>query len=402
MSSLLIDTHGTAAENTHPDVTPLVFRDAPDIVCHQRTAGIRRTVVLPLTILIAQDTPLIGTEPQAAILRCIAAHDDVAGHAQTLLRELLHRFQRLRVHLDDTTVVTADPVVAFLVFRDGVDITDGHALEVRHRLQTHGDAVLIAGEPHTAQLVEIKMFDGVLRQRGLVALDVQELPPLTALLVEHEHALMVGSHPHEALRVVAHLPDEHVLRHIFIALGPHQFRQRRVPALLILHINIGTHGVRNYPKVLVLVSGHPIVVIGIQGVLHIGILPQHLTLLAIDAHQFAEGRYEHHTLLRLGIGRYTKVLRELIWPVAESEVLEVLSHGVEIVETVLIALHPIVLLRVEVDALHTAEHTPLVQPVRRVSVHLLRHRVVHRIVHTLFQPQPAAVTFLDLVDAVVT
>ena len=246
------------------------------------------------------------------------------------------------------------------------------------------------------------MFDGVLRQRGLVALDVQELPPLTALLVEHEHALMVGSHPHEALRVVAHLPDEHVLRHIFIALGPHQFRQRRVPSLLILHINIGTHGVRNYPKVLVFVSGHPIIVIGIQGVLHVGILPQHLTLLAIDAHQFAEGRYEHHTLLRLGISRYTKVLRELIWPVAESEVLEVLSHGVEIVETVLIALHPIVLLRVEVDALHTAEHTPLVQPVRRVSVHLLRHRVVHRIVHTLFQPQPAAVTFLDLVDAVVT
>ncbi len=150
------------------------------------------------------------------------------------------------------------------------------------------------------------------------------------------------------------------------------------------------------------VSGHPIIVIGIQGVLHVGILPQHLTLLAIDAHQFAEGRYEHHTLLRLGISRYTKVLRELIRAVAESEVLEVLSHGVEIVETVLIALHPIVLLRVEVDALHTAEHTPLVQPVRRVSVHLLRHRVVHRIVHTLFQPQPAAVTFLDLVDAVVT
>ena len=81
--------------------------------------------------------------------------------------------------------------------------------------------------------------------------------------------------------------------------------------------------------------------------------------------------------------------------------LEVLRHGVEIVEPFLIALHPVVHLRVEMNALHTAEHALLVQPARRITVHLLCCRVVHRIVHALLQPQPSAIAFLNLIDAVV-
>ena len=80
---------------------------------------------------------------------------------------------------------------------------------------------------------------------------------------------------------------------------------------------------------------------------------------------------------------------------------QVLRHGVEVVEAVLITLHPVVHLRVEVYVLHAAEHALFVQPVRRVAVHLLRHRVIHRVVHPLLQPQPPAVAFLYLVDAVV-
>ena len=36
-----------------------------------------------------------------------------------------------------------------------------------------------------------------------------------------------------------------------------------------------------------------------------------------------------------------------------------------------------------------------------MAVHLLGHRVVERVVHTLLQPQPTSVPFLNLVDAVV-
>ena len=124
-------------------------------------------------------------------------------------------------------------------------------------------------------------------------------------------------------------------------------------------------------------------------------------MFAVDAHQLTECRDEHHTLVRLGIGRYTEVFRELIRSVAEGEMPEVLRHRIEIVEAVLVALHPVVLLRVEVDALHAAMHTLLVQPTCRRTVHLLRHWVVHRIAHPLLQPEPSTMTFLDLVNAVV-
>ena len=169
-TSIFVDAHSTTTQHSYPDVAPLILSDAPDIVRHQRAAWVRRTIILPLAVLVAQDTALIRTEPQAAVLCGVAAHDDVAGHTETVLRELFHRLQCLRVHLNDTAVVAPNPVVAILVFRDGVDVADGHALKVRHRLKAHGHTVLIAGEPHTAQLVEVQMFDGIVRQRGLVAL----------------------------------------------------------------------------------------------------------------------------------------------------------------------------------------------------------------------------------------
>ena len=81
---------------------------------------------------------------------------------------------------------------------------------------------------------------------------------------------------------------------------------------------------------------------------------------------------------------------------------QILRDWVEIVKAILIALHPIVLLRVEVDVLHTAKHALLIQPACRITVHFLRHRVIHRIVHALLQPEPSAIAFLDFINTVVT
>ena len=134
LTAILVDAHSTATKHAYPDIAPLVFGDAPDIVRHQCTAGVARPIVFPLTVLIAQDTSFVSAEPQTTVLCRIATDDDVAGYTEPLLRKLFQGFQCIRVHLDDTTVVTTDPIVALLVFRDGVDITNGQTLEVRHRL----------------------------------------------------------------------------------------------------------------------------------------------------------------------------------------------------------------------------------------------------------------------------
>ena len=82
--------------------------------------------------------------------------------------------------------------------------------------------------------------------------------------------------------------------------------------------------------------------------------------------------------------------------------LQILGHGVKIVEAVVKGLHPVVLPRVQVDALNAAGNPLLVEPAGWCAVYLLRHRVIHRVVHSLFEPQPAAVAFLNLVNAVVS
>ena len=284
----LVNSHGTAAEHTHPDVTPLVFRDTPDVIGHQRTTRISGTIVLPFAILIFQDTTLVGTKPQTAVLSGIAAYDDIAGHTEPLFREGVNGFQRLGVHLDDTTIIPAYPVIALPVLTDGVDITDVHTHEVRHRLRTHCHAVLIRSHPHPAQLVQIQVLTGDIRQRRLVALHIRKLPPFLRLEVQHQHPVVVGGHPQESLGVVADLPHLDILRHALKTLGAHEIRQRGVPAFLFLIIDIGTGGVCDHPDIILLIHGHPVIVIGIQGPFHIVLLPEHLTVRTIDTHQFTE------------------------------------------------------------------------------------------------------------------
>ena len=132
LACFLVDPHGTATEHTCPDVTPTVFCDAPDVIGHQSTARVSGAVVAPLAVLILQDTALIRAEPQAAILSRITAYDDITGHAEPPFRECINGLQGLGVQLDDTAIITANPVIALLVLADGIDITDIETDKVRH------------------------------------------------------------------------------------------------------------------------------------------------------------------------------------------------------------------------------------------------------------------------------
>ena len=80
--------------------------------------------------MIFQDTSFISAEPETTIAGGIAAHYDITRHAETLFGKGFYRFQRLGIHLDDSTVITANPVVALMVFGDSVYITDVQAYEV--------------------------------------------------------------------------------------------------------------------------------------------------------------------------------------------------------------------------------------------------------------------------------
>ena len=172
-----------------------------------------------------KQSTFVGTKPQATVLRSITAHDDIAWHAKTLFRKGLHRLQGLRIHLDDTTVITTQPVIALLVFCHRIDITYGQTLEVRQGLSTHGHTVLITGKPHTPQLIQIQVLDGNIRQRRVVALDIGKLAPLLVFKVEHQHTEVVSRHPEQPLRIVTDFPDQDVIRHILKASCPHQFRE---------------------------------------------------------------------------------------------------------------------------------------------------------------------------------
>ena len=215
------------------------------------------------------------------------------------------------------------------------------------------------------------MLGGDVGQRGLVAFDIVELSPLAVLEVEHQHAKVIGGHPEVALAVAAHLPDKDVIGHVLEAACPHEVCQRGVPVLLTGDVDIGALGVGDDPDIVIAVNGHPIVVVGIEATLDVVLLPEHLTCLAVDAHQLAIGRDEYESLLALGACRHAKLLGELMGTVAEVEVVELLARGVIVIETVVGCFHPVVLLRVDVDIFQSALDALLVEPACRRAVDLL-------------------------------
>ena len=213
---------------------------------------------------------------------------------------------------------------------------------------------------------------------------------------------MVGSHPEIALLVVAHLPDDDVVRHVLEALGTHQFRQRRVPALILRHMDIGTRGVRDDPRDAVLVVIDPILVIGVvQTAPDVVILPQHLAPLVVNAQQLTQIRHNQHALLRTSVVHDTEILRELPVLIAEWDVEQLLRSRIIDVIAVIPRLHEEALrLRVDIEVLGTTLDAELSQCPRRPSFHRLRDGVVDGIVEAVVQPQATVVGLHDRCHAV--
>ena len=284
-----------------------------------------------------------------------------------------------------------------MVFRDGIDVAQLQTGEVRHGISTHRHTVLVRSHPHAPQLVLVEVLGGDIGKRGLVALHIRKLAPLLVLEVEQQHAQVVGSHPEIALLVVAHLPDDDVIRHVLEALGAHQFRQRRVPALILRHMDIGTRGVCDDPRDAILVVIDPILIIGVvQTTPDVVILPQHLASLVVNAQQLTQVRHDQHALLRTRVVHDTEILRELPVLIAEWDVEQLLRGRIIDVIAVIPRLHEEALrLRVDIEILGTALDAKLCQCPGRPSFHRFRDGVVDGIVETVIQPQTAVVGLHD-------
>ena len=212
---------------------------------------------------------------------------------------------------------------------------------------------------------------------------------------------MVCGYPKQAFRIVTDLPYKNILRHILKALGLHQFCERGVPSFLGPHVDISTCRMGNHPDILFFIDCYPIVIIGIEGTFDIIFLPHHFPTFPIDAHQFAIGGDEDHTLCTLCIGRHAKFLVKLIRSIAKWNMVEFLRFRIKVIKTILISLDPVILLRVEVKALNSALDTLLIKPTTRVTIHLLRPWVIKGIVHALFQPKQTIMRFLYLINTIV-
>ena len=73
LSRLGIDALDTSTQGSHPDVAPLVFIDAPDVIVGKLSRLSRCTVVGDLSVLDMDKTTLVGSEPYRAVAGCHAA-----------------------------------------------------------------------------------------------------------------------------------------------------------------------------------------------------------------------------------------------------------------------------------------------------------------------------------------
>ena len=189
-----------AAEGAEPDAVPLILRQGPDAVVGQ-TAG--RSLIVHhrhLRGITARGdavghTAVIGAKPHGAVAGCPGAYHDVAGHRAVILRDAVHHLVGLGVIDDDTGIIAAHPVVAVLVFADGVDVAQFHTPQARQASHVLVETVLIGTNPDTAVARLVDVAERIVANRRLVVLVVLELLPLLALQVYHDQSLVVASQP---------------------------------------------------------------------------------------------------------------------------------------------------------------------------------------------------------------
>ena len=283
-SRLDVQALNTAAEGTDPDVAPLVFSDRPDVVIEQCPFRVRCNIIMGMAIGNVNETAIVGTKPYRAVLGRIRGNHDVGSKTVVGLVKYLG-LTCLRIILDDTTVVGAQPVVALMVFRRGVDITQLQRLEANHFLDILVQSVTVGGNPHAAVVVEQQVFTRVLTERGGIELVVLKLLHFLALGVDNEKSFMVCDNPHPTTLVHTDIPYLQRIGQRIDAQCCQIAVQRVVPPLLFL-IKDKQVG-RDNPEVVVLVGIDVISLIGFStmGLWEI-VAPQHLAFFTVKRYQF--------------------------------------------------------------------------------------------------------------------
>ena len=161
----------------------MVFSYPPDIICCQCAAWHTDTPVSPLSMTVSQQATLPSAEPQCSLTILIAAHDDVARRAHFSFLIFSHHLVSLRIHFLNASAVHTQPVKAIVVFHYSVNIAKGQTGETGHGIVIHRQSVLIGGNPHAAQLVEIQVLGCDVGQRGFITSHVSKLSPFLVLEV---------------------------------------------------------------------------------------------------------------------------------------------------------------------------------------------------------------------------
>ena len=288
-----------------------------------------------LTIIVlrhtARQTAVVAAKPHAAIAGGISSHHDIAKHRTVLLCIVGYGLLRLRIIDDDTSVVRTQPVVAETVLSDGIDVTQ---LQIHHAGRSfliHIHTSLVRAYPYQSLVVHIDKAQGILAERRLVKLVVQELTHLVILQVEYQQSLMVGSQPDMSLGVHLQIPHLQVVRHILYLIFAEQRRIADTPLAVLVHTHIAVVFCR-HPDVTVVVHTQVVFLVLRRTVLSHPLVVIHLlTLLTVETNQFTIRRNHHHTVVTGGIG--CEVIRgvQLVVAVAEVKVGNLLGIGVIVI-----------------------------------------------------------------------
>ena len=343
---------------------------------------------------------IVGTKPHGAITGAIAGHHDVGRYAIVLLIDE-RCLASGTVITDDTTVIGTEPVIASGINGGGVNVAQLKGIESKEFLDVLVQTVAVAGYPHVTGLVEHEFLLSILADRCSIELIVDKVLNLLILGIDNEDTLVVGGKPYPSALVHTYVPSLH-------AIGQRGYTETGqigikvlVPNLVLLveykDIARGEH-----PVVAVLVDIAIVALIGLAAiVLHEVVLPQHLTVLAIDSHQIAITGGNEQLVVPLGKVGEVVILRYQIVFVAVLNQLVCLLTGIVAVKALIVGLNPETLMRVDIETVDTTLDAPLGKNGGGIAVNLLGNGIEHAVVHTLFEPQLTIAVLPYLVNVII-
>ena len=175
-----------------------------------------------------------------------------------------------------------------------------------------------------------------------------------------------------------------------------------MPAFFFLVVHKDT-GSSHHPEIFFLIG---VDIIGLTGfaavLLHIVVLLDHLPAFAVENHQFTIAGCDEHLTIPFAKEGHPELLGHLVLAIAIFNERQLLGLRVNTIDTVIVGLHPEILLGIDIKSVNTTLDAPFLEFGHRVTVDLLGHRVEDTEVHALLQPYLPFMILPDLVYIVVT